>query len=141
MKRLASTIVALAALAALAAAAAAHAQPVWRCGPDGRTYTDEACAGGVAVQVADARTAEQRLQAGRDAAREAAFAARLVRERQQREAAWQPAAAVRIGPAAESLRRPREQPPLLAPQARPRAAAAGARTSPSAARASRRAPG
>lgn len=138
MKRLASTIVAL---LVLAAAAAAHGQPVWRCGPDGRTYTDEACPGGVPVQVADARTAEQRLQAGREAAREAAFAARLVRERQQREAAWRPAAPVRIGPAAESLSRPREQPPLLAPKARPRATAAGERTSPSAARASRRAPG
>jgi hypothetical protein len=40
----------------LTLASAAHAQTVWRCGPDGRTYADAPCPGGQVVAVADPRS-------------------------------------------------------------------------------------
>ena len=45
-------------LTLLLAATAAHAsaQTVWRCGADGRSYSDAPCPGGQAVAVADARS-------------------------------------------------------------------------------------
>ena len=68
------------------AAAGAAAQTVYRCGPDGRTYQDEPCAGGRPVEVADPRTDEQRRAAARAAASDERLAARLERERRAREA-------------------------------------------------------
>jgi hypothetical protein len=70
----------------LAAHAQAHAQQVWRCGPEGRSYSDRPCNNeGTLLAVADPRSAAD-VQAGRDvAAREARLAAQLRQERLKRE--------------------------------------------------------
>ena len=69
----------------LLAASAAQAQTVWRCGPDGRNYSDAPCRDGRAVEVAQARPTAD-LSAAQDMAqREKALAAKLVQERKQRE--------------------------------------------------------
>lgn len=60
---------------------------VYRCGPDGREYSSSPCPGGKAVDVDDARSAEQRRQAQDASRREGALADRLAAERRQREAA------------------------------------------------------
>ncbi len=65
---------------------AAQAQTVWRCGPDGREYSNTPCPAGKPVDTtqprpdADVRSAQSR------AAQEKAQAAALLRERQSREA-------------------------------------------------------
>ena len=69
----------------LFAASAAQAQTVWRCGPDGRNYADAPCRDGRALEVAQARPAADLSLAQDMAQRERALAAKLVRERQQRE--------------------------------------------------------
>jgi hypothetical protein len=75
------TVLCLAALA-LPLIACAQGQAVWRCGPDGRSYTSTPCAEGRAVEVPDARPAED-LQAARErAARDIRLADQLARERQ-----------------------------------------------------------
>ena len=70
----------------LFAASAAQAQTVWRCGPEGRNYSDAPCRDGRAVEVAQSRPAADMSSAQAMAQREKALAAKLVRERQQREA-------------------------------------------------------
>ena len=67
-------------------ASAAQAQTVWRCGPDGRSYSDAPCRDGRALEVAQARPAADLSGAQDMAQRERVLAAKLVRERQQREA-------------------------------------------------------
>ena len=84
------------ALALIALAAAAHAETVYRCGPGGSQYASAPCPGGRAVEAEDARTPAQRKQAEAIARQEAALAERLVQERERREAAIHPAAAVGI---------------------------------------------
>lgn len=71
----------------LACAVARAAEPsVWRCGTEGRSYSDSPCPGGQLVAVADPRSELQRAEA-RDAVRkDQAIARQLVQERQQREA-------------------------------------------------------
>ena len=71
----------------LFAASAASAQTVWRCGPDGRSYSDAPCRDGRAVEAAQARPAADLSEARDIAQREKQFASRLVQERHQREAA------------------------------------------------------
>jgi hypothetical protein len=74
-------------IAVVIAGTAQAADPVYRCGADGRSYSSTPCAGGRSVDVADPRNAAEQ-SAGRDAARrEAELAASLRRERHQREAA------------------------------------------------------
>ena len=69
----------------LLVASAAHAQTIWRCGADGRSYADAPCRDGRAIAVAEVRPAAD-LSAAQDMARrEKGLAAQLVRERQQRE--------------------------------------------------------
>lgn len=77
------------ALAVLAATLApVHAQvTVYRCGPDGREYSDTPCRQGRAIDVADPRTDEERSAAREVAARDARLAARLRQERQKRQEA------------------------------------------------------
>jgi hypothetical protein len=58
---------------------------VFRCGPEGRQYSDSACPDGRPVAAADARTAEQRRQAEAVARRDRELADRMVKEREQRE--------------------------------------------------------
>jgi hypothetical protein len=78
-------------------AAAAQAQAVHRCG---NTYSAEPCAGGVAVAVDDARTADQQQQALAAKKQDARLAQQLAAERRAREQAAAGQRAARIGPSA-----------------------------------------
>lgn len=79
---------------------AAAAQTVYRCGPDGRTYSQEPCPQGRPVDVGDARTREQQAQTAAAAKRDARTAAAMEKDRRRSEAV--PAA----GPASLSAPRP-----------------------------------
>ena len=72
-------------LLACAGIAAAQTQ-VYRCGPDGREYSQQPCAGGSAFDAADPRDAVQRAQARHAAELDRTRADRLERERLAREA-------------------------------------------------------
>ena len=61
----------------LCIASCAFAQKVYRCGPDGRTYQQTACAEGKVVDASDTRTAEQRQAAQAVAKGEAKAAAQF----------------------------------------------------------------
>ena len=69
------------ALPALLAAQAAAAQEVWRCGTDGRTFTDRPCPGGQALELPPAPSAQQQAEAAQVALRQAALAQRMRDER------------------------------------------------------------
>lgn len=72
----------------LAAAPAVHAQDkVWRCGPDGRTYSSQPCPGGREVPVADPRNADQQREAQDLADRESRLSRQLAAERRSAERA------------------------------------------------------
>jgi hypothetical protein len=78
---------------------AGRAEAVYRCsgpGGTGTQYTQQPCPGGRAVDVEDARSDEQVRSARDSAARDAALAERLTREREQREARVRPTLAVAI---------------------------------------------
>jgi hypothetical protein len=69
--------------AMLIVACSAQAQTVWRCGPEGRSYTATPCADGHPVVVADTRNAAD-VQAGREVAeRERLLAEKLVKDRER----------------------------------------------------------
>ena len=70
-------------------APAAPPQTVYRCGPEGRSYSQTPCADGKALSVDDPRSASQQKAAQDVAERDAARAQKLREERQQREAAAQ----------------------------------------------------
>jgi len=72
---------------ATAAAVAAPPQTVYRCGPDGRVYSQTPCADGRPVTIDDPRSASQRQAAREAAERDAQLAKQLAEERRQREAA------------------------------------------------------
>jgi hypothetical protein len=72
-------------VALLLAATAAQAQGVWRCGPDGRSFSDSPCRDGRELSLPQARPAADLDHAQDVARREKALAEQLVRERQQRE--------------------------------------------------------
>ncbi|MBK1714472.1 DUF4124 domain-containing protein [Rubrivivax gelatinosus] len=97
------------ALALLALAGAAAAQPIWRCGPDGRTLQDHPCSDGTKLAVTDDRPDAEETAAAREVARrEAALAESLRAERHARERQAQaaPGAFVEPKPAlAEPARR------------------------------------
>jgi len=81
------TWLATCAIVTLLGATAAQAQTagVWRCGADGRTYSDTPCPGGQGLALDDPRSAAQ-VQAGQEvAARDKRLADQLVREREQRD--------------------------------------------------------
>jgi hypothetical protein len=85
-----SRIIILALLAACGAAgvqAQTKSQQVFRCGPDGRTYSQTPCKDGKEVDVADPRSAEQQRAAAQGVKREQAMTEKMARERQAREAA------------------------------------------------------
>lgn len=123
-----------------AALPAAGADAVFRCG-DGH-YSSSPCPGGVAVDAADARSAEQRRQAQEAARRDAALADRLAAERRDRERHATPARAASLGPAAKPAsapasapkprhgphkRKPQPDDPRVSPPMRAPASAAAAR--------------
>lgn len=68
----------------LALSLPALAQQVWRCGPEGRLYTDARCEGGRAVDVSDPRSAADVAEALIVARREQHLARQMVAERAQR---------------------------------------------------------
>ena len=73
-------------VAAFFLAGAAQAQTVWRCGPDGRSYSATPCPEGRVVAAADPRSAAD-VAAGREVARrESELARQLTLQRREREA-------------------------------------------------------
>lgn len=95
----AATGLALAALVAVPVWAAPP-QTVYRCGPDGRVYSQAPCADGKPLSVEDPRSASQQREARDAAARDAQLAGQLADERRQRERAAknQAAAGFRTAP-------------------------------------------
>ncbi len=73
-------------LTALAAWAAGPPQTVYRCGPDGRQYSQTPCADGREVTTEDSRSAEQQRAAREVATKDARQADKLAAERREREA-------------------------------------------------------
>ena len=111
----------------LACAGIAAAQtPVYRCGPNGREYSQQPCPGGSTFDAADPRDAAQRAQARQGADLERARADRLERERLAREAAAPSRAialdAPRVAPTAAPVSKP--SPIKRRKAAKPRAASA-----------------
>jgi hypothetical protein len=73
-------------IAALPCIAQAQDTPtVWRCGADGRSYSDTPCVGGRSIEVPAARSPAEVATAQAQAEQEKRLAERLLRERQQRE--------------------------------------------------------
>jgi FKBP-type peptidyl-prolyl cis-trans isomerase len=70
-----------------AGAADAAPQKVFRCGPDGRIYSQTPCKDGYEVNAADPRSAEQRKAAEDATKREDKVVDKAARERQAQEAA------------------------------------------------------
>ena len=82
-------------LAATLVCTAVQAQTVYRCGPDGREYSQTPCPQGRAVDVSDERSAEQRAAAAVRVREDQARGEALERERLDRESI-QPAMAGKI---------------------------------------------
>ena len=128
--RLALSIAVLA-LASSAAGAASQSQQVYRCGPEGRVYSQTPCKDGHAVTTDDARSAEQRKAALETVKTDARLAERMTREREARERAaaqrgptiiansglGKPAAAPSAAASAPAKKKPKRPPKPLAPQA------------------------
>ena len=84
MKLIVTTLLMFVSFSTLAQAPATT-PTAWRCGADGRSYSDQPCAQGRAVAVADTRTPQDVAQAQSVVARERALAKALVAERHERE--------------------------------------------------------
>jgi len=82
-----------------------QAQTVYRCGPDGRIYSQSPCPQGRAVDVSDERSATQRAAAQARAHNDQVLGDALERERLDREAG-KPAAAGKIGGKAAPVTEP-----------------------------------
>lgn len=78
-------------------ASAAAGQTIWRCGPEGRAYSDTPCADGRAVTAADRRSDAERAEAAAVSVREKKALNTLAAQRRQRE---QEAVERGLGPAA-----------------------------------------
>lgn len=99
----------IALLAALLPSLAQTAPPqtVYRCGPDGRIYSQTPCSDGKPLTVDDPRSASQQKAARDVAERDAAQAKKLSEERRQREAAAsKEPGGFRTGPAAQAASAP-----------------------------------
>ena len=101
-------------------AQAAPPQTVYRCGPEGRVYSQTPCADGKPVTVDDPRSASQQKAAREVAARDAQQAKDLADERRQREQAAKGRTAAGIKPAAAEGG---ASAPARKPNAKPEAAA------------------
>ncbi|WP_375137458.1 DUF4124 domain-containing protein [Rubrivivax rivuli] len=84
----------------------ASAQTVWRCGPDGRSFSDTPCAEGRALAVAETRPAEDLAAARARAEHEIRLAEQLRRERLAEEAAQRGSGLASLGPVAADTKRP-----------------------------------
>jgi hypothetical protein len=87
MKRLPFAAAAAPLALACVLAQAAPPQTVYRCGPDGRVYSQTPCSDGKALSTDDPRSASQQKAAREAAERDAEQARKLADERRQREAA------------------------------------------------------
>ena len=114
-----------------------HAQGVWRCGPEGRSYSDKPCPEGQPLQVADARSQSDVRAAQEAATREQRLAHSLSQDRRRREAEAPHTGAAGIGMPARPVFKPPV--PVTQPKKRrqPRPHLAGADTSQAVAAASR----
>ena len=92
------------ALLACCTSALAQGQTVWRCGPDGRVFSDTPCAEGRLVATVDPRPAADVHAAREMARREQHLADRLREERVQREAVQPGAGLAGIGPVKERIK-------------------------------------
>ena len=108
---------ALLACALLAPALVLAGTSAWRCGPEGRAYTDEPCAGGREIALPEPRPLADVQAAERLAARERAAGERMRREREAREAASIVATrvAVNLGPTRSARLPAQPSRPQLAP--------------------------
>ena len=86
-------LVAASILVLCATAISAAPTTIYRCGPDGREYSQVPCVDGILIDASDPRSAAQRSEALKVAARERQRAAELERERRTNEAAIKPASA------------------------------------------------
>ena len=84
--------------------AGAQSAGVWRCGPDGRLYSDTPCAEGQALALAGARPQADVQAAQALAAQERRQADKLLNERLQREAAARQMVAGGPAPAAKPVK-------------------------------------
>ena len=100
MKRVLFTLV-LCHLTGLAAA-----QTVWRCGPDGRSFSDTPCTEGRALPVAETRPAEDVAVARARAEREIRLAEQLRRERLAEGATQRGNGLASLGPVAAAAPQP-----------------------------------
>lgn len=87
----------LAPLILLLACAGAQAQPIYRCGADGRTYSQTPCEQGRRLDLADDRSAAQQQEAQAVAENARTLADALERNRLDREADVRPAMAGTLG--------------------------------------------
>jgi hypothetical protein len=85
-------------VALLLATAAAAEDTVYRCGTDGRQYSQTPCPSGTAVNVTDPRTADQRRDARSASSRDARMAQELAQERRIRDMAVARQGAAYLGP-------------------------------------------
>ncbi len=74
-----------------------QAQTVYRCGPNGNQYSQQACEGGSAVDVADPRSSAQAAQARQSVDEQRKLAMQMARERREEERAHPPASAGNLG--------------------------------------------
>lgn len=130
----------------LALPAWAAAQTVWRCGPEGRSFSDTPCADGQALALADARPSQDLAAARALADRELRLAEKLRRERLREEAAQRGNGLAALGPTSAEVGefKPPRQGLRQAPRAQPkvhRQAPAADETSRAVGPASRRAKG
>ncbi len=123
----------------------AQAQTIWRCGPDGRSFSDTPCPEGRALPVAQTRPSQDLAEARALADREIQLAERLRRERLREEDAQRGNGLAALGPVTSDAKfKARSQAPQPLPQAKPalrRPGPAAAQTSRAVAPASRRAKG
>ncbi len=94
---------------------------VYRCGPDGRSYSQQPCAEGRAIDVDDARSPDQRTDGTAAVRRDAALARQLERERRLMESRA-PRAVGLNAPRPASVTAARADPPKGRARTRPRAA-------------------
>lgn len=94
---------------------------VYRCGPDGRSYSQQPCAEGRAIDVDDARPAGERADAAAAVRRNAALAQRLERERHLAESRA-PRAVGLSAPRPGAAKPVRAEPPRARPRTKARAA-------------------
>ena len=79
------------------------AAEIYRCGPNGSTYSQTPCADGRRIEINDARSDEQRAEARRVTERTVALASSLENDRRADEAALRPALAGSFNAPAKSV--------------------------------------